>query len=337
MGVKFAISFVPGKPDELARLCASAEDAGYDRIGLVDSQSLYRELWVSCAVAASHTSRIKIGPRVTNPLTRHPTVTAGATATLEELAPGRVFLGLGTGDSALGNIGLPAASLGELREATLAMRAMLSGKDAVYHGQTCRVGWSGHAVPIYVAAHGPKALRLAGQIADGVVIGTGLTKDVVSYSLELIGQGAAESGRTLADLDLWWLLCCNLGPSKDAALAEIRMMLAAMGHILDRQLANPNLVPPQYAGAIETLCREYVIAEHLMPGAGRKNVQLIQRLGLEEYLAERFAIAGTADDCLSQIERAATAGANQFWMSIYFPDKLPFIEQWGARIISRFA
>jgi alkanesulfonate monooxygenase SsuD/methylene tetrahydromethanopterin reductase-like flavin-dependent oxidoreductase (luciferase family) len=73
-----------------------------------------------------------------------------------------------------------------------------------------------------------------------------------------------------------------------------------------------------------------------MPGAARKNAQLVRQLGLEEYLGDRFAVAGTQDDCLRQIERAAGAGANQLWMSIYFPDKLRFIEEW-AKIISRFA
>lgn len=337
MSVKFGISFVPPKPAELAPLCVSAEEAGYDRIGLVDSQSLYRELWVSCTLALTHTSRIKIGPRVTNSLTRHVSVTASATATLEELAPGRVFLGIGTGDSALGNIGLKAVTLDEMREAIGAVRAMVSGSEGFYHGTSCRLAWANHSVPIYMAAHGPRALRLAGQVADGVVIGTGLTKDIVSYSLEMIEQGAAESGRTLADLDLWWLLCCNLAGSREAAVAEIQMMLAAMAHVLPRQIGNPNLVPPQYADAIDTLAREYVISEHLMPGAARKNVQLVRRLGLDDYLADRFAIAGTRDDSLRQIERTASAGANQLWMSIYFPDKLRFIEQWGANIISRFA
>lgn len=336
MSVKFGISFVPPKPSELAPLCVAAEAAGYDRIGLVDSQSIYRELWVSCTLAVTNTSRIKIGPRVTNPFTRHVSVTASATATLEELAPHRVFLGIGTGDSALGNLGLKAVTLDEMREAIGAVRAMLSGAGAVYHGTDCRLTWSNYRVPIYMAAHGPRALRLAGQLADGVVIGTGLTKDVVSYSLEMIAQGAAESGRSLSDLDLWWLCCANLAENREAALAEIQMMLAAMGHVLPKQAGNPNLVPPQYADAIATLAREYVISEHLMPGAARKNPQLVQQLGLKDYLAARFAIAGAQDDCLGQIELAANAGANQLWMSIYFPDKLRFIEQWGSEIISRF-
>lgn len=336
MKVKFGASFVPCQPQELAQICVTAEHAGYDRIGLVDSQNIYRELWVSCAVAAGHTSRIKIGPRVTNPVTRHAAVTASAAATLEELAPGRTFLALGIGDSALGNLGLQTASYSEMGESIKAMRHMIAGADAEYHGKPCRISWANYSVPLYMSAHGPKAMRLAGQIADGVVIGTGLTKDVVSYSLEMIEQGAEESGRSLADLDIWWLLSCNLGESKEAAVAEIRMLLAANAHVLPRLVHNPRVVPPQYAEAIDTLAREYVISEHLKPGAERTNVQLVQRLGLEEFLTERFALVGTPDDCMRQIERAVDAGVNQFWMSIYFPERQRFMEQWGEKIISRF-
>ncbi|MBI3092280.1 MAG: LLM class flavin-dependent oxidoreductase [Candidatus Tectomicrobia bacterium] len=336
MDVKFGASFVPCQPDELARLCVTAEDAGYDRLGLVDSQSIYRELWVSCTVAASHTTRIKVGPRVTNPITRHLSVTASAAATLEELAPGRIFLGLGSGDSALGNIGLRAASLSEMEEAIHAARALMTGSAAAYHGRSCAMPWSRRAVPIYMSAHGPKSLRLAGRVADGVVIGTGLNREAVAYSLEMIQQGAEEGGRRLADLDLWWLSTCNLAASRVAAIAEVRMLLAANAHVLPNQVRNPALVPPRYSEAIATLAREYVISEHLMPGAARTNVQLVQRLGLEDYLAERFGIVGTPDDCLRQIERALNAGANQLWMSIYFPHRQSFMERWGREIIARF-
>ncbi len=337
MGVKFGINFVPPTPAALRPLCMSVEQAGYDRMGFVDSQCLYRELWVTCALAASHTSRIKVGPRVTNAQTRHATVTASATATLEELAPGRVFLGMGTGDSSVGNVGMKPSKLADMREAILGARAMMSGSSYTYSNVECRVRWSNYSVPIYMAAHGPKALRLAGQVADGVIIGTGLTKDIVSYSVDLIAQGAQEAGRSLDDLDLWWLVGCNLAESREAAVAEMRMSLAAMAQVLEKQVDNPVLVPARYAQAIGTLAQQYAISEHLLPDAGGKNVQLVQKLGLEEYLAERFVIAGNRDDCLRQIDRAAEAGASQLWMSIYFPDSLRFVERWGSEIIPRFA
>lgn len=337
MGVRFGASFLTLKPQELARLCRTAEEAGFDRVGLIDSPALYRELWVSCAVAASHTSRVKIGPRVTNPITRHVVVTASATATLEEMAPGRVFLGLGTGYSGVGAIGSAAAALGDLREAIRAVRAMIAGEAAVYHGKSSELRWSRSSIPIYMSAHGPKALRLAGQLADGVVIGTGLTKDAVSYSLEMISQGAEDGGRSLADLDLWWLASANLGETNKAAVTGLYTMLAAMGQALLRQTNNPNLVPPRYAAALAALSREYAMSEHLTPEGARKNAQLVQQFGLEDYLAERFAIAGTVDDCLRQIERAASAGATQLWLSLYFPDTPRFLEAWGSRVMPRLA
>jgi 5,10-methylenetetrahydromethanopterin reductase len=337
MSVRFGASFLTLKPQELAGLCRAAEDAGFDRVGLVDSPSLYRELWVSCAVAASHTARVRIGPRVTNPLTRHVVVTASATATLAELAPGRVFLGLGTGYSGVGAIGSGAATLEEMREAVHALRALLAGESASYHGKRCELRWAGARVPIYLSAHGPRMLRLAGQLADGVVIGTGLTREAVACSLELIGRGAEESGRSLADLDLWWLASANVSDSRETAVAEILKILAAMGMSLPGRTQNPELVPPRYAAALAALSRQYRMSEHLTPDGARRNAQLVRRLGLEGFLAERFALAGNADDCLRQIERALEAGARQLWLSLYFPDTLRFLDAWGSKVMSRLA
>src|SRR5918992_4419848 len=103
MTVRFGITFLPNAPREFIEWCRVAEETGFDIIGIADSQSLYREVYVSTTLCAVNTSRIRFGPRVINPLTRHPAVPASAAATLEELAPGRTMLGLGIGDSAVYN------------------------------------------------------------------------------------------------------------------------------------------------------------------------------------------------------------------------------------------
>src|SRR5260370_1321336 len=155
-----------------------------------------------CATA---TERIRFGSRVITPVTRHPAVAASAAATLEELAPGRTMIGIGSGDSAAYNIGAKAASLGELREYALAIRSLMTTGRAEYHGRMASFTWSRARVPIYLAASGPKTLRLAGQIADGAVIRTGLTPTIVRDSIAQVQAGAREAGRDPAELDLsWW-------------------------------------------------------------------------------------------------------------------------------------
>ncbi|MBI1734594.1 MAG: LLM class flavin-dependent oxidoreductase [Candidatus Rokubacteria bacterium] len=175
MDVRFGVNFMPtGSPPEVVRWARLVEDLGYEILGISDSQSICRDVYMVLALCAVNTERVRFGPRVITPVTRHPAVAASAAATLEELAPGRTLVGIGSGDSAAFNLGLRPASLGELREYAETIRALLTTGRAEYHGKTATLTWKRARLPIYLAASGPKTLHLAGQIADGVVVRTGI-------------------------------------------------------------------------------------------------------------------------------------------------------------------
>ena len=207
MAISFGISFAPNHPHEVSEWCRISEEAGFERIGLVDSQAIYRELYISCVAGAQATKSIQLGPRVTNALTRHPTVTASALLTLNELAPGRVFAGLGTGDSAVFNIGLKPVKLATLGEFTACLRALLRGESTHYQGHELKLTWGKADIPIYIAGHGPKTLELAGQYADGVIVGTGVGDEVARRTYESIATGAADRVR------LWATSVRSIGPA----------------------------------------------------------------------------------------------------------------------------
>src|SRR5687767_226788 len=101
MTVKFGVSFLPRAPETVVRWSTVAEELGYDRLGIGDSPMLYRDPWITLALVAKSTQRIPIGVWVTNPVTQHPLVMANAAATLDELAPGRICIGIATGDSGI--------------------------------------------------------------------------------------------------------------------------------------------------------------------------------------------------------------------------------------------
>ena len=185
MALSFGISFAPNHPREVSEWCRASEEAGFERIGMVDSQAIYRELYISCVAGLHATHSIQLGPRVTNALTRHPTVTASALLTLNELAPGRVFAGLGTGDSAVFNIGLRPVKLAALGEFTACLRALLRGESTHYQGHELKLTWGKANIPIYIAGHGPNTLELGGEYADGVIVGTGVGDDVVRHAYDL--------------------------------------------------------------------------------------------------------------------------------------------------------
>jgi 5,10-methylenetetrahydromethanopterin reductase len=334
MALTFGISFAPNHPKEVAEWFRAAEDCGFERVGLVDSQSIYREVYVSCTAGAQATQKVKIGPRVTNALTRHPTVTAAALLTMAELAPGRIFAGVGTGDSALINIGLRPIKLGPLGEFVKCIRGLMRGETVQYEGSEFHLTWSGTDIPIYVSAHGPKTLEFAGQHADGVIYGDGVGSEVVRDALSSVGAGAAKAGRNVADVDIWWGLCGNVGDSREEAMKQIKMLLAAKANHLARFPDQNKHVPGEFREVLERIHKGYSYLEHQKPGE-TTNARLVNESGLENYLAGRYAIVGTAEDCLIRLRELEEMGVQKIWLNVHFEDKIGFMKRWSREVMAK--
>ena len=333
--IGFGVNFMPTAPVlEVVEWAKAVERHGYDILGISDSQSISRDVYVTLAHCATATSRVRLGSRVITPVTRHPAVAASAAATLAELAPGRTMIGIGSGDSAAYTIGARAVPLAELREYALTIRSLMTTGRAQYHGKTATFTWSRTRVPIYLAASGPRTLRLAGQVADGAVIRTGLMPEIIRDSIEQVRVGALEAGRDPAEIDLWWWPDVNLGPSYAEAVEEIKTSLAMAGNHLTRFTSEGKHVPSELLPRLGTLAERYAFGEHARPGSA--NCRLITELGLVDYLAERFAIVGTPAECVKKIERAIEAGARQFWMSIHFDDKFRLLRDFAEQVIPAF-
>lgn len=179
-----------------------AEALGWDAAWLPDSQLRRRDTYVMLAAAAQATRRITLGTLLANPVNRHPTVTASSIATIDELAPGRTVLGWGIGDTAVRLAGLKPARVAELEASTRLMRALLDGREVEVGA--ARPAWLPHhrPVPIWIAAGGPRTLRMAGAVADGVFIRVGTHRANIAKSIEAIRAGAAEAGRDPAAVKL---------------------------------------------------------------------------------------------------------------------------------------
>jgi len=177
-----------------------AEALGWDAAFQPDSQLRRRDTYVMLAAAAQATERITLGTLLANPVNRHPSVTASSIATVDELAPGRVLLGWGIGDTAVRLAGLRPARMKELEESTRLMRALLDGKEVeVGAARPARLPHH-RPVPIWIAAGGPRTLRMAGGVADGVFIRVGTHPANIARSVDAIRAGAAEAGRDPASV-----------------------------------------------------------------------------------------------------------------------------------------
>src|SRR5262250_180375 len=181
--------------DAFAADVRRAETLGWDAALQPDSQLRRRDTYVMLAAAARATEHITLGTLLANPVNRHPTVTASSIATIDELAPGRILLGWGVGDTAVRLAGLKPARVKELEASTRLMRALLDG-EAVEVGAHRPARLPHHRpVPIWIAAGGPRTLRMAGGVADGVFIRVGAHPANITKSIQEIRAGAAAAGR----------------------------------------------------------------------------------------------------------------------------------------------
>ena len=203
-----------------------AETLGWDAALQPDSQLRRRDTYVLLAAAAKATERITLGPLLANPVNRHPSVTAGSIATIDELAPGRTILGWGVGDTAVRLAGLRPARVKELEAGTRLMRALLDGESVdVGAEQPARLPHH-RAVPIWIAAGGPRTLRMAGGVADGVFIRVGTHPANISTAVEAIRAGAAEAGRDPGSVRLGAVFHTVLVDEPGLALTMAKSMAA---------------------------------------------------------------------------------------------------------------
>jgi 5,10-methylenetetrahydromethanopterin reductase len=203
-----------------------AERLGWDAAFVPDSQLRRRDTYVLLAAAAGATERIVLGPLLANPVTRHPTVTASSIATIEELAPGRTLLGWGIGDTAVRLAGLRPARVAELQASTRLVRALLDGQEVeVGAARPARLPHP-RPVPIWIAAGGPRTLRMAGGVADGVFIRVGTHGANIAAAVAAIRAGAADAGRDPWRVGIGAVFHTVLVDDPDGALAMGRSMAA---------------------------------------------------------------------------------------------------------------
>ena len=191
-----------GKSPEQIRL---AEELGYDRAWVPDSQMIWSDCYATMALAAASTKRIKIGTGVAIAGTRIAPVTAHSIASINQIAPGRVFLGIGTGHTAMRVMGQDPIGVKQFREYLRVTRELLDGKavDYTYRGKTREIKFLhrdrhfinlDNHIPMYIAANGPKACEAAGAYGDGWTT-IGRTTEDLESRLSHIRTGAQAVGR----------------------------------------------------------------------------------------------------------------------------------------------
>jgi 5,10-methylenetetrahydromethanopterin reductase len=298
---------------EEARL---AERLGYDSVWLGDAQLLWRELWVMLGAIAVSTERVAIGPSVTNPITRHPSVTAGAIATLQELSGGRARLGIGVGNTSTGMIGAPAAPRARLREYVATVRALCAGAAVPAEQGTMRLVYADPArpVPIYIGTAGRRTLPLAGELGDGVIIGSGTcTPALLAARLAAlaVGRARAPAGRPFR---VAISVAAAVHPDRARALAAVRPSIPPSLRHTDPSWPVSDAV----RAAREAVLAHYRYDEHMSPAVGERFAALIP-----DAVVSELSLAGTPEECRARAAALFAAGVDEILINPYGVDGAP--------------
>jgi 5,10-methylenetetrahydromethanopterin reductase len=325
-------------PTEVAGCVRDAEDAGFDIAWLPDSQFLWRDVWSCLALSATASERILLGTCVTNFETRHASVTAAAVATIEELAPARTILGVGTGDSSIKTLGLRPTRLGRMREQIELVRALHTGEAVEFEGRTMHLKAApGRPTPIYLAATGPKALALAGEIADGVIVLAGLAPELIEKALAHIAEGAARAGRRLEDVEICLGTFCHVTSDERVKARIVKPYVVGTAQVGGREALRAvgiDVDPPQVVGGIYP---DMSHAEDWDAAADAAGEWVTDEMGLR--YADAFCLVGTAEYCVEQLEATVELGIDNFYIRHFESYTLPhdLLESFGNEVIPHFA
>lgn len=232
MGLSYGLR-VPteGKPQDTGAFATRVEAAGLDFMWMPDTPMLagrWRDVYAHMTCAAMTTSHLRLGPGVTNPLTRHPIVTASSILTVDEASDGRADLVAGTGYSSAYIIGRKAATRANMRAATDLWRSIFQGNRTELGGLEIELDPPRPHVPIYLAASGPKMLELAGEIADGVLIMVGTAPGTVAWALEHVDIGVKRAGRQRQDVRRMIVATTMVDDDKARAIDQMRPCAAGL-------------------------------------------------------------------------------------------------------------
>ncbi|MGH7961339.1 MAG: LLM class flavin-dependent oxidoreductase [Candidatus Binatia bacterium] len=353
----FGILVLP-KPDRCAQEAKLAEECGFTHVWVEDSQMMVGDVYVCLGLIAQHTTQVKLGTGVAVPGTRIAPVTAHSIATINQLAPGRVILGIGTGNTAKRAMGFPPASLSQLREHVRVVRGLLQGGEVVYQeGEVRRAIQFFHhdyefinirdPIPIYVAGNMPKAIELAGEIGDGVI--TSRTNTVAGWqeTWRRVCQGAARSGKDPSSLYTTLLTtACLLQPGESLDSPRVKYQagpwaLVAL-HSLYETAKSPEAAPEPLRplfGAYQEFIKSTLASE-------RYYLELHDGHGLyvrpeEERFVTPAAIrtttmTATAEELRERLHALEAAGVKQVAFLPRPEAFAEFAQEFGEKVIARF-
>jgi probable F420-dependent oxidoreductase len=310
---------------QLAKL---AEVHGFSHVWTFDSHILWQEPYVIYSQILAQTQRIKVGPFVTNPATRDWTVTASVFATLNEMFGNRTVCGIGRGDSAVRVTNGKPVTMTELRESIHVIRELGNSRPVEYHGSTIRFPWStGSELEVWVAAYGPMALRVAGEVGDGFILQLA-DLDIAEWMIKTVRDAAEKVGRDPMSVKFCVAAPMYIGDDWEHMRDQCRWFGGMVGnHVADivAKYGMHGTVPDALTDYIRGR-QDYDYNEH--GRAGNVHTQFVP-----DEIVERFCVLGSADQHIQKLKALAELGVDQFAGYLQHDNKEETLRVYGETVI----
>jgi len=292
--------------DRILSLAKQAESSGFTYGWIFDSHVIWKEPFPLLALMAANTHRLRLGTCVTNPAVRDVTVSASLFATLNLASHGRMELGIGRGDSSRRVLGKKPTTLDTLETFVRVFRRLNAGETVDLDGVSTQFPWTNGEVPrVWVAGYGPKALRTAGRIGDGVILQFA-DPDLIEWCLGFVREGAQEAGRDFRKIEVMAAAPVWVSDDLPSGREHVRWFPALVSnHVLDLiSKYKPEELPPALTSYVQDR-GSYDYHHHCEVGSANANF-------VSDEIVDRFCLVGPVREHRKKLDRLGQVGVTQF-------------------------
>ena len=313
-------------------LARKADAHGFSHVWTFDSHILWEEPFVIYSQILAQTSNVIVGPMVTNPATRDWTVTASLFATLNEMYGNRTVCGIGRGDSAVRVTNGKPTTLATLRESIHVIRELSNGHEIKYNGSKIKFEWASKSkCEVWVAAYGPKALQLTGEVGDGFILQLA-DIDIAAWTIDAVRKAARDAGRDPKSVKICVAAPAYVGDDLSHMREQCRWFGGMVGnHVADivSRYGDSSAVPKALTDYIKDR-QGYDYKQHGQ--AGNTHTTFVP-----DSIVDRFCILGKVDEHLNRLKALKDLGVDQFSIYLQHDGKEQTLEAYGKEILPEIA
>ncbi len=333
--LSFGVTVLPDPPyARFLELIQLAEQHGFEYAWTYDSHILWQESYATLPLAAGRTERIKLGHFVTNPGIRDPTVTASWYATMHDISNGRMVMGIGRGDSSRRVVGLKPVKVSDFEARCRMIKDLMNGRPVEWNGKELKLSWVREElpeIPMWIAGYGPKALAVAGRVADGVIIQLA-DPQIIQWIMDTARRAAEEAGRDPSELKCIVGAPSHISDDLADARNQVRWFPAMVSnHVMDL------IERYGWESEIPSALTDYVRARKFYDYKDHSRVGAAHGEFVTDEICDRFCVLGTPEQATEKLRELESVGVDQFNIYLMTHGQEETLAAYGNEILPQFA